>query len=224
MVKKIILLVIILLVIILFNVLDIDQYLDTDYLIDKRDVLLETVDENFVVAILTYIVLYIIAVTFSFPGASVLSIAGGLLFGLLPGLLAVNISATSGASLNFIFARYVFGESFQKKYGDKVEGFNREIEANGKNYLLTLRLIPVFPFFLINILAGLTKVTLKTFVWTTSLGIIPGSIFFVYAGTTLQKADSVKDFATWQTTLPLVILGIVAVLPVIYQKVKNKND
>jgi uncharacterized membrane protein YdjX (TVP38/TMEM64 family) len=191
-------------------------------LIESRDDLLEFVANNYMISLVGFILIYIVAVAFSLPGAAILSLAGGLLFGLLMGLIAVNIAATIGASLNFILARYIMGESLQKKYGDKLKKFNEELDSNGKSYLLTLRLIPVFPFFLINLLAGLTNIKLSTFIWTTSLGIIPGSVFYIYAGTTLKNADSVGDILNLQTIIPLIVLALIAILPVLVKKIRKQ--
>jgi len=211
-------------VILLFRALGLDQYLNTEYLLEQRHQLLTLVDNHLLLTAFVYCGIYIGAVAFSVPGAAVLSIAGGLLFGLPFGMLIVNIGATLGATLNFIFARYIVGESIQAKYSDKLEKFNEDIEKNGKNYLLTLRLIPVFPFFLINVLAGVTSVKLRTFIWTTAVGIIPGSVFYVYAGTTLKNADTLTDFISWKTTVPLILLGLLAFLPVIINKYRKKTD
>lgn len=219
--KRIIIGCVIIALIILFRVLGLDDYLNTEYLLEQRVQLLQFVDQNLILTVLIYIGIYIVAVAFSIPGAAVLSITGGLLFGMY-GLIGVVVGATLGATANFIFARYVIGDSIQQKYGDKLEKFNNEIEANGINYLLTLRLIPIFPFFLINVLAGLTSVKLHHFIWTTGIGIIPGSIFYVYAGRTLKNADTLTDFISWQTTVPLVILGLLAFLPVVINKTRKK--
>jgi|LGOV01.1.fsa_nt_gb uncharacterized membrane protein YdjX (TVP38/TMEM64 family) len=222
--KKILIGVVIISLIILFRVLGFDQYLNTTYLIEQREQLLALVGDNFILTAFIFISIYIVATAFSIPGAAVLSLAGGLLFGLGFGLIFVNIGASLGATINFIFARYIIGDSIQKKYGDKFEKFNSDIEKNGKNYLLTLRLIPLFPFFLVNVLAGVSSVKMRTFVWTTIIGIIPGSIFYVYAGTTLKNADALTDFISWKTTLPLVILGLLVFLPVIINKFRKSSD
>lgn len=219
--KKIVIIIVILSGILLFNLLDLQTYLNMEQLIEQKNDLLSYVENHYILSYLSYILVYILVVTFSLPGAAVSSIAGGLLFGLLPGLIAVNIGATIGSTINFSMARYVIGTSLQEKYKDKFEKFNREIDKNGKSYLLTLRLIPIFPFFLINLLAGLTSVKMKTFIWTTAVGIIPGSIFYVYAGTTLKDANALGEVITLKTLIPLIILGLVAFLPVIYNKMKQ---
>lgn len=222
--KKIVLGLGIVLVIVLFRISGLNSYLDIDYVIEKRSELLLAVQNNFVLTAGIFMFVYIVAVTFGFPGAGVLSLTGGLLFGLMPGLLIVVVSATTGATCNFLFSRYVIGDTIQKKHSDKLVKFNREIEKNGKSYLLSLRLLPVFPFFLINLLSGLTTIKIKTFVWTTAIGILPGTTFYVYAGTTLKTLDSLSEFLSWKTTLPLVVLGFLSFMPVLYNKFRKSPD
>ena len=119
----------------------------------------------------------------------VLQRIGGFFFGGISGLsgvalgtLYVNVGATVGAFLVFLAARFFLGDMVHEKYGPKLEKFNRELDENGKNYLLTMRFIPIFPFWMINLLAGVAKVSPVTFLWTTSLGIIPGSAVYNYVG------------------------------------------
>ena len=133
----------------------------------------------------------------------------------------MNISATTGATLAFLFARYIAGQALQRKYGDKIAKFNDDLERNGWSYLLVLRFIPIFPFFLINIFAGLTKIPLRTFVWTTSLGIFPGSLIYAYAGQQLGTIKTVKDIFSRTILLAFLLLAALAVFPVIYNKVKK---
>lgn len=222
--KKIIIGLVLIAVIIAIRFLGLDQYLNANYLIEQRGQLLGLVTDHYILSSLAFVAIYILAVAFSVPGAAVLSIAAGLLFGMVMGMVYVNIGATIGASINFLLARYVVGDSVQSKYGEKLETFNKEIEKNGKSYLLTLRLIPVFPFFLINVLAGLTTVKFSTFVWTTAIGIIPGSLFYVYAGTTLKTANTLNDILTVKTLLPLILLGILAFLPVLINKFRKSDN
>jgi len=222
--KKIIIASVLIAIVVVFRLLGLGTYINLDNLIEQRESLLNIVENHFTFASLVYIILYIVAVAFSLPGAAVFSLAGGLLFGLGFGLVYVIISATCGATINFLFARYIIGDSVQKKYGDKLKSFNKEIEKHGKNYLLTLRLIPIFPFFIINVLSGLTTVTLTTFFWTTAIGIIPGSIFYVYAGTTLKQADTVSEILSPQTVIPLVLLGVIAFIPVVIHKFRKSKD
>jgi len=120
-------------------------------------------------------------------------------------------------------SRYILGSSLQKKYASKLEKFNKDMEANGKYYLLTLRLIPVFPFFLINLMAGLTNIRLSTFFWTTAVGILPGSFVFTYAGSALNDIESPGDIISGKVLAALIFLGVMATLPVIIKKFGRKK-
>ena len=137
------------------------------------------------------------------------------------GALYVNVAATTGATLAFLFARYIAGQSLQAKYGDRLARFNEELESNGWSYLLTLRFIPIFPFFLINLFAGLTNIRLRTFVWTTSVGIFPGSLIYAYAGQQLGTISAVKDIFSTKVLLAFLLLATLAVFPVIYKKIRK---
>ena len=152
-------------------------YLDRfnpEALYEARDDLKATIQERLLLAGVIFVLIYFITVALSIPGATLLTLTGGFIFGPVLGTLLVNLGASSGAVGIFLAARYFMGSKVQEKYGDKLEKFNREVEANGASYLLMLRFIPLFPFFLINLLSGFTTVKLSTFVWTTVFGILPG--------------------------------------------------
>jgi len=197
------------------------DYLTIENLKESRDGLLQSVDNNYLIATVLFIVLYILVVALSIPGATVMTLAGGLMFGAIVGTIYVNIGATIGAVIVFLLARYLFGEKLQKKYHKQLKTVNKEIVKNGLNYMLTLRFIPLFPFFAINAIAGLTKVPLRTYVWTTSLGIIPGSFAYAFAGSRLSTIESLKDIISPGMIMAFVLLGLVALLPIILKKVKK---
>ncbi len=220
--KRIILALIIIAAITVIKYFNLDTYLTFENLKNYKGQLLEHVKNNYFPAVLLFILIYIVVIAFQIPGAAVLSLSGGFLFG-MAGVLYVNLGATGGAVLAFLAARFIIGDWIQARYGDKMESFNRELEKNGRNYLLTLRLIPVFPFFLINLLAGLTGISLMTFFWITAVGIIPGSVVYVYAGTQLGSINTMSDIISWQMLSALVLLGLLAVIPVVIQKFKKKS-
>jgi len=178
-------------------------------------------NSHYITSILSYIAIYIIVTGFSLPGATVLTLTGGFLYGFFIGAIYVNIAATTGATLAFLFARYIAGKSFQEKYGNKLIKFNEELDRNGARYLLTLRFIPIFPFFLINLFAGLTNIPILTFIWTTSLGIFPGSLVYAYAGQQLGQISAVKDIFTGKVLIAFLLLGAFALLPVVLNKIKK---
>ncbi|MCB0340514.1 MAG: TVP38/TMEM64 family protein [Bdellovibrionales bacterium] len=130
-----------------------------------------------------YFLLYLVVCTLSIPGASVLTLAAGAVFGFWWGLLLVSFASTIGATLSFLVSRFIIGDWIQTRFRDRVAKINRGVEKDGKRYLLSLRLIPVFPFFVINVVMGLTKMPIRTFYWVSQLGMIPGTAVYVYAGT-----------------------------------------
>lgn len=214
-------LVFILVVIIGIRFTPLGEQLNLQQLAQQRDALLQMVAERALLSTIAFVAVYIATVAFSVPGATVLSLIGGFLFGPFLGLLLINIGATTGALLVFLAARFLFGNSIQEKYPEKLERFNREIAQNGTNYLLTLRLIPIFPFFLINLFAGFTKIPILTFLWTTAVGIIPGSFVYAYlgySGTTIEPGESLLSP---QILLALALLGLLSLIPVIRRKVKH---
>lgn len=184
-----------------------------------RDALLVFVQDRYWLSVASFIATYIVATALSLPAGLVLTLAGGFLFGVQAGVLYVMIGATTGATIAFLSARYVLGERLQEKYRDALKKFNEEFERNGISYLLTLRLIPIFPFFLINFLAGLTRVPLQTFIWTTTLGIVPATAVFTFAGRQLGTITAASDLLSGKMILVFAALGFLALVPAIYKKV-----
>ncbi len=190
---------------------------------ENRTILKNYVNRNFIKTILIYGLIYVVSISFALPGAAILSMAGGFLFGTLYGVAIINVSATLGAAVSFLAARYLLGDILQARFSEKLKGFNREVKENGASYFLTVRLIPVFPFFLVNIFAGITKISLWKFVITTSLGIIPGSFVFAYAGDNLSKVNNASDVFSREILFALFLLGGLSIIPVIYRKIKKKR-
>lgn len=193
---------------------------DFKSLFDNRDSLLETVKTHYALAVVVFIAVYIAATALSLPGATVLTLLGGFFFGPWLATVWVNIGATIGAFIIFLAARYFLGEGIQNKYGEKLEKFNKEIEENGPNYMFTLRLIPIFPFFLVNLFAGVTTIKPRQFLWTTSLGIIPGSFAYAWLG---YAGATIGDGAPWQLFVALGLLAALSLIPVLMRKVKKNT-
>jgi uncharacterized membrane protein YdjX (TVP38/TMEM64 family) len=181
----------------------------------------QIIAQHYASSVLFYISLYIVSTALAIPGALVLSLAGGLFFHTLPGVIYVNIGATVGAILAFLFARYIFGDWVQKRYSTQLGSFNDELAKNGYAYLLSARFIPIFPFFLINLLSGLTRVPLKTFVWTTSVGILPASLIYTFAGSRIGDITSTGDIISRPMLSALTLLAILALAPVVWNKFKS---
>ena len=187
-----------------------------------KDHIAELVSGHYLLSVIIYTAGYIIMTALSIPGAALLTLAGGYFFGLV-GIIYVNIGATCGAAGAFLASRFIIGSWVQEKYALRLESFNRETAAHGYNYLLMLRFIPVFPFFLINLLAGITSIPLSTFVWTTSVGIIPGSFAYIYAGTQAGIIQEPKDILSWKFISALILLALISLIPVIIKKFKKSS-
>lgn len=208
--------------VILINLTGISRELTLQNLENSREAIKNFVKDNYAESILIFVAVYFAVTALSVPGAAVLTLAGGFLFGTVPGALYVNAGATMGAAGAFLAARYFIGGTIQEKYSENLKKFNSEIDANGVNYLLTLRFIPAFPFFLINILAGVTRIGFLTFLWTTSVGIIPGSLIYAYAGSNLGGLKSVSGILTLPFISALLLLALFSVLPVFLKKLFNR--
>ena len=188
----------------------------------NKDALQSFVQAHYWQSVLVYIGVYLVSVAFSVPGATILTLSGGFVFGALLGAIYVNIGATAGAVAVFLFARYLVGARLQEKYGDKLAKFNREVDENGYSYLLTLRFIPLFPFWMINLFAGLTRIPLRTYAWTTAVGIFPGSLVYTYMGRQLNTIESLGDLFSIKILLAFVFLGLFALTPTIIKHVKRR--
>ena len=220
-IKKVIILLAVLIGVAIFFYFDLQRFLTLAALKANRQVLLEYYGTHKVVMIAGFMAIYIAQTALSLPGAAILSMAAGAIFGSVMGTLYANIAATIGATLAFLVARYVFRDAILNRFGGKLEGMNREMETRGFNYLLFLRLVPLFPFFLINLAAGLTRLPLRTFFIGTMLGIIPGGFVFVNAGASLATIDSLSGIASPRVLGSFALLGLFALIPALYNKFKS---
>lgn len=189
----------------------------------NKDLLLARVQDRFLLSALLYIAIYVLAVAFSLPGAAVLSLAGGALFGTAAAVLFIVVGATAGAALAFLSARYLLGTRLQERYAAHLIRFNSEMERNGTRYLITLRLIPLFPFFVVNFLAGLTRISLVTFAWTTAVGILPWTAVFAYAGHQLESVRTVSDIFSARFLTAAVLLAVAILAPAVWSHFKAKQ-
>ena len=222
--QKIVLLLLGALAISLFFALDLGRFLTLAALKANRQTLVAYYATHPVMMVTGFMTLYIVQTALSLPGAAILSLAAGALFGTLMGTVYANIAATIGAALAFLVARYLLRNLVLDRFGPKLEGINRELESRGFNYLLFLRLVPVFPFFLINLAAGLTRLPLRTFFLATMLGIIPGGFVYVNAGASLATIDSLANVASPRVLGSFALLGLFALVPVLYAKIKTRRE
>lgn len=222
--KKVILLIFAGLAVGLFFWLDLGRYLTLESLKANRQALLDFYATHTLATVAAFMALYIIQTALSLPGAAILSLAAGAIFGSLMGTLYAVISASIGATLAFLVTRYLLRDLVLGRFGSRLEGINRELEQRGLNYLLFLRLVPIFPFFLINLAAGLTRLPLRTFMLGTLLGIIPGGFVFVNAGASLATITSLSGIATPRVLGSFALLGLFALIPVFYNKLTRRQD
>jgi uncharacterized membrane protein YdjX (TVP38/TMEM64 family) len=166
----------------------------------------------------TFALLYIVSVAFSFPGASILTLAAGAIFGFRIGTLVVSLSSTIGATLAFWASRYFFRDFVENKFKSKFDSVNSGIEKEGIFYLFSLRLLPVFPFFLVNLLMGLTTIPTITYFWVSLLGMLPGTMVYINAGTEISKIESLKGIFSPSILVSFVLLGI---LPLVSKFIIN---
>ena len=206
-----------------FWALDLGQYLTLAALKANRDTLQGYTATHGVATVLIFLAVYCVQTALSLPGATILTLTGGFLFGTVLGTVYVNLAATSGATLAFLAARYLFRDGVERRFGAKIESIQRGFSRNPASYLLTLRLIPLFPFFLVNLASGLTRIRLSSYVTATAIGILPGSAVYANAGRQLGAIDSVRDVASPGVVGAFVLLGLLALVPVLYQRLRKPS-
>jgi len=195
---------------------DLDRYLTLEYLKSSRARFQVVYGDHPVMVIAAYVTVYILVTALSLPGAVVLTLAGGALFGLAVGTVVVSVASTAGATLACLVARTLLRDWVQARFGEKLRVVNGGIAREGGFYLFTLRLIPVFPFFVINLVMGLTSMRLTTFFWVSQLGMLPGTVVFVNAGKELAAIDSLGGILSPTLIGSFVILGL---FPITVKKV-----
>ncbi|MDX1802263.1 MAG: TVP38/TMEM64 family protein, partial [Marinobacter sp.] len=159
-------------------------------------------------ALLGFVLIYIVVTALSLPGATILTLAAGAFFGNLNGLLAASVASTIGATLAFLAARFLFRDTLRARYADTVARMDEGIRKDGAFYLATLRLVPVFPFFLINIAMGLTGMRVRTYSLVSWVAMMPGTFVYVNAGTQLAQIQSLGDVVSPSVLLSFVLLGV----------------
>lgn len=214
-IKKLSIVGVVILVIILFKVFGLDQYLTLTYLKEQQAHFAQLYAANKLVVISVYMLTYIIVTALSLPGAAIMTLAGGALFGLVTGTIVVSFASTIGATCACIVARYLLRDWVQKKFGEKLTKINEGMEKEGGFYLFSLRLVPIFPFFVINLAMGLTTIRLVTYYWVSQIGMLPATIVFVNAGKELAKLDSLKGILSPGLLISFALLGL---LPIITKK------
>jgi uncharacterized membrane protein YdjX (TVP38/TMEM64 family) len=203
--------------------LDLGRFLTLESLKRNREVLQGLYAGHQMAMVAAFMAVYIIQTGLALPGATIMSLAAGAIFGPLMGTVYAVISASIGATLAFLLTRYLLRDLALNRFGSKLEGINKELEEHGLNYLMFQRFVPLFPFFLINLAAGLTRLPLRTFIIGTAIGIIPGGFVYVNAGSSLASISSPGDIASPRVLGSFALLGLFALVPALYNKYKGRN-
>ncbi|WP_261882870.1 TVP38/TMEM64 family protein [Vibrio pelagius] len=184
------------------------QYLTLENAKAQQALLNGYIESHFVAAAATYFILYVMITAFSIPGAAVVTLLGAALFGFWTSLLLVSFASTIGATLAFLSSRFLLRDWVQSKFGDKLSTINQGVEKDGAFYLFSLRLIPVFPFFLINLLMGLTPISVGRYYLTSQLGMLPGTAVYLNAGTQLAEIESLSGIVSPSVLISFALLGV----------------
>ena len=199
---------IILVALIIFLGINFGQYLTIENAKAQQALLTQYISDNFITAAVIYFMAYVAITAFSIPGAAVVTLLATALFGFWNSLVLVSFASTIGATIAFLSSRYLLRDWVQSKFGEKLSAINRGIERDGSFYLFSLRLIPVFPFFLINLLMGLTPIKTTRFYLVSQLGMLPGTAVYLNAGTQLSQIDSLSGIVSPVVLGSFALLGL----------------
>ncbi|MDE0308536.1 MAG: FAD-dependent oxidoreductase [Acidiferrobacterales bacterium] len=206
--KKVFLLAIVAGLILVYFLFDLGQYLNLEYFAQQQEKILAYRDSFPVRAAIIFFVLYVLVTGLSLPGAAIATLIGGAIFGLVWGTVLISFASVIGASCAFLISRHVLRDSIQNRYRERLQTINKGIEKDGAVYLFTLRMVPLFPFFVINLVMGLTPMRLATYFVVSQIGMLPGTIVYVNAGTQLAKVDSVASILSPALIASFALLGI----------------
>ena len=206
--KKLVLAGIIAAIVVIFFVFDLGQYLSLEFIKAQQDQVETLYAENQLATLIIFFIVYVIVTGISLPGAAVMSLAAGAVFGLLTGVILISFASSIGASIAFMISRYLFRESVEARFGSSLKSINAGIQRDGAFYLFALRLVPAFPFFVINLVMGLTKIKLTTFYWVSQVGMLAGTIVYINAGTQLAQIESASGIFSPGIILSFVLLAL----------------
>lgn len=207
-VKRIVVLAVIVCLVSSYFFFDLGQYFSLDYLKESRERFQDLYAEHTFLVLGGYFLIYVTATALALPAATVITLAGGALFGFVTGTIVVSFASSIGAAMAFVVSRYLLRDWVQHKFGDKLEKINAGIEKDGAFYLFTLRLIPIFPFFVINTVIALTPMRLFTYYWVSQVGMFPATLVYVNAGKELGQIDSLSGLLSPSLIISFAILGV----------------
>lgn len=211
-VKKLALAAAIIAAVALFFAFDLGRFLTLDYIKESRDRFAALYAADPAVTLGGYFLIYILVVALNLPGAAIMSLAGGALFGFWIGLLVISFASSIGATLACALARYLFRDAVARRFGDKLAKVHEGVAREGAFYLFTMRLIPAIPFFAINLVMGLTEMRLWTFYWVSQLGMLAGTAVYVNAGKELGAIESLSGILSPGLIFSFALLGVFPLL------------
>lgn len=192
--------------------LDLGEFITLEKLKELAGVLPQTIQQKPVLSALVFFAVYVVMAAISLPGAAIMTLAAGALFGLGWGLLLVSFASSIGATLAFLVARTLLGAQVSQRFGAQLQAVNAGLEREGNFYLFSIRMVPLFPFFLVNLVMGLTSMRVLPFYMVSQVGMLAGTLVFVFAGTEIAKLDSVSDVLNPGLMLALSLLGLFPLL------------
>ena len=210
--NKILLIITLITAICAFLAFDLDQYLTLEYFKTQQVAIDNYRFSHPVITAAGFFVIYVAVTGLSLPGAALMTLAAGAIFGLTQGTLIVSFASTIGATLAFLVSRLLLRDLIQQRFGDKLQAANRGVEKDGAFYLFTLRLVPAFPFFVINLVMGLTPIRTWTFYWVSQVGMLAGTLVYVNAGTQLARIDSLTGILSPELIASFTLLGLFPLL------------
>jgi len=191
---------------------DIGQYLSFETIKEQHEKLILLIESNFIFYFILFFFIYIIVTAFALPFAAIKTVLAGALFGLIPGVILTSFASSIGSTLCFLMSRFVLRDFVQNKYSKYLDKINKGIKEDGIYYLFFLRLSPIFPFFIINLVFGLTKMKTMTFYMISQIGMLIGTVIFVNAGVQLSKINSMSDILSFNLILSFILIGLVPLI------------
>lgn len=207
-VKRLVVVAVIAALIVSYFLFDFGQFFSLDYLKESRDRFQALYAEHTFLVIGVYFLIYVTATALALPAATVITLAGGAMFGLAVGTVVVSFASTIGASVAFFVSRYLLRDWVQSRFGDKLYRVNKGVEEDAAFYLFTLRLVPVFPFFVINTIVALTPMRFWTYYWVSQVGMLPATVVYVNAGKELGEIESLSGLLSPGLIISFTILGL----------------
>ena len=191
---------------------DFGQYLSFETIKEQHEKLILLIESNFIFYFILFFFIYIIVTAFALPFAAIKTVLAGALFGLIPGVILTSFASSIGSTFCFLMSRFVLRDFVQNKYSKYLDKINKGIKEDGIYYLFFLRLSPIFPFFIINLVFGLTKMKTMTFYIISQIGMLIGTVVFVNAGVQLSKISSMSDILSFNLILSFILIGLVPLI------------